>query len=614
MLTFVDDGAGPCPVCGRILGVEKTTIRNGATLEHGSVLIVETVRTCGDGCRQQDVRVRRRSPTLERCFPPRCVFGYDVMVHVGRQRFVHHRQRKEIRADLEARGIHLSTGEISTLSRRFLCYLEALHNAHIDELRAAMRADGGWPMHVDATCEAGRGTLLVVYAGWRGWALGAWKVPTERADVILPRLHQIVGRFGAPCAIMRDLGRAVTLACSSLVEELGLSIPILACHLHFLKDIGTDLLRRGHERLRELFRRFAVRKHLRTLARDLGRRLGTEIGTARDAVLDWQKNDEPGHRLPAGLAGLATVRAVTQWVLDFAADGTDAGFPFDLPHLDLYERCRKAARAADAFSRASIDDRVVRNAVLRLRRILTPVESEVPFRATAELLGTRRGIFTELRESLRLSPKPVGPRKAQRSLSPPTAESLADIQAALRRLEASLRERRPERGPAQDERQAIDIVLEHLERHGPTLFGHVIAVDTEAGPTTRVVDRTNNDLETFFKTLKHDGRRRTGKKHLAKDLEEAPASIALVQNLHDPEYVRIMAGSLDGLAGAFAALDAADRRQSIATASPSAELDVATASLPAPDRKLVRRPAMQRRLHAAASSRPPRPKASTVGG
>lgn len=42
----------------------------------------------------------------------------------------------------------------------------------------ALEKDGGWPLHIDATGEDGQGTLLCAYAGWRGWALGAWKIPT----------------------------------------------------------------------------------------------------------------------------------------------------------------------------------------------------------------------------------------------------------------------------------------------------------------------------------------------------------------------------------------------------------------------------------------------------
>jgi hypothetical protein len=96
----------------------------------------------------------------------------------------------------------------------------------------------GWPLNIDATGKDGRGTLLVAFTGWRKWALGSWKIPTECTEAILPRLHEVVGQFGAPCAVMRDLGRAVTPAVNHLLAELELDIPVLACHLHFLKDIG----------------------------------------------------------------------------------------------------------------------------------------------------------------------------------------------------------------------------------------------------------------------------------------------------------------------------------------------------------------------------------------
>jgi hypothetical protein len=58
---------------------------------------------------------------------------------------------------------------------------EALHESRAPQLRKALDDDGGWPLHVDATGEDGRGTLLVALAGWRRWVLGAWKIPPDRA-------------------------------------------------------------------------------------------------------------------------------------------------------------------------------------------------------------------------------------------------------------------------------------------------------------------------------------------------------------------------------------------------------------------------------------------------
>jgi len=219
MLVQADEPSGPCPRCGKPMRVRKTTVHGGATLAHGRFRVRETEHICEAGCTEPPIGagklrpiVRRQSSVAE-ILPPRATVGYDVMVFVGLQRFVHYRDRDAIRRDLTERyGITLSTGEVSTLARSFLIYLEALHEASAPQLRRALNADGGWPLHIDATGEDGRGTLFVAYAGWRGWALGAWKIPTERADAMLPRLRAVEALFGPPCAVMRDLGRAVTEA------------------------------------------------------------------------------------------------------------------------------------------------------------------------------------------------------------------------------------------------------------------------------------------------------------------------------------------------------------------------------------------------------------------
>ncbi|MEK7406398.1 MAG: hypothetical protein AAB225_14955, partial [Acidobacteriota bacterium] len=151
--------------------------------------------------------------------------------------------------------------------------------------------------------------------------------------VQMENAHSTRTHFAAkpPCAIMRDLGRAVTAAASDLVKTLGRSIPVLACHLHFLRDVGTDLLREAHDQLRSLFRRLDVRKDLRSLAREQGRRLGTALDEARDEFRIWQSESPADSRLPEGSAGMVAVRSLAQWALDYAADGNDQGFPFDLP-------------------------------------------------------------------------------------------------------------------------------------------------------------------------------------------------------------------------------------------------------------------------------------------
>ena len=593
--------------------VQKTTPRHGVTLEHGRFIARETTHICAASCKKDGVLITRRAQALATRLPPKGTVGYDVIVYVGLKRYVEHQQRDEIVALLAERGIVLSTGEISALCRRFLLYVEALHEARAPELRAALHADGGWPLHIDATGEDGRGTLLVALAGWRRWVLGAWKIPTERADAILPKLRDVVARFGAPCAIMRDLGRAVKEAGDNLVATLDRPVAVLACHLHFLRDIGGDLQRDAHDQLRALVRRFKIKVGLRAIARDLGRALGTDISQARQGLSDWQKRSDQKHVIEHGHAGIATVRALAQWVLDYHADGDDQGFPFDLPYLDLHNRCRTAARAVDAFLRQPPPDKRVCKALKRLRRVLQPVDSDVPFEKVASTLRARAALFTELRDALRLRPKPAGrnlPVSPVVLSAKQAAAELRDIEAAVTKLSTSLIQRRPERGPAGDQRQAIDIVLAHLERHGGGLFGHAIQI--RAGGDIRLVDRTNNVLEGFFDDMKRGERRRSGRKILAQDLEQLPAAAALAANFRLPDYVAIVCGSLDKLPQAFARLDEASRSHSCVVATAAAKIasatdcDVVSASLPSADRALIRTENMTRVICAAARSRAPR--------
>ncbi|MBI4869000.1 MAG: hypothetical protein HY816_18830 [Candidatus Wallbacteria bacterium] len=538
--------------------------------------------------------------------------GYDVMVRVGLARFVEYRQREEIRASLAAEGISLSTGTISELGRSFLTYLERLHLSRADRLRAALESDGGWPLHVDATGEQGRGTLLIALAGWRRWVLGAWKLPTERADAILPCLQSVAKSFGAPCAAVRDLGKAVIEALEQFVASLGLAIRIFSCHLHFLRDIGNDLLKESHDQLRELVRSLKIRTNLAALVRDLSRDLGSELSVAREQVRQWHKHLEQGHRLPEGPTGVACVRAWALWVLDYAADGHDDGFPFDRPYLDLYKRGGHMRRAIDAYLRQPPASRAASRALNRLGRILQPLRDDARFTRVAKTLSMRVVLFEKLREALRLRPKPSGRRSTTPTATPSIEQAtreLRDIRKAVLELRGWLKNNRPERGPAEPQRKAFDIILKHLDTHGRSLWGHVIHVSQPASGTTKVliVDRTNNVDEHWFHGQKHDERRRCGRKNLAQDFEQLPAQAAYARNLLIPDYVELVCGSLDRLPAAFAELDrhqldAAAERQppflGIVTAPVSA-------SLPKVDRKLVREPALEAKILAAARSRAP---------
>jgi len=103
------------------------------------------------------------------------------------------------------------------------------------------------------------------------------------------------------------------------------------------------------------------------------------------------------------------------------------------------------------------------------------------------------------------------------------------------------------------------------------------------------VARTNNGLESLFHTIKHEERRRSGRKILTQDFEILPPAAALATNLHHADYVSLVCGSLDRLPEALAALDAPHRSRSIAVGAKQSSTTVETASLSTIDKRFVRR-------------------------
>jgi hypothetical protein len=231
------------------------------------------------------------------------------------------------------------------------------------------------------------------------------------------------------------------------------------------------------------------------------------------------------------------------------------------------------------------------------------VDCEVPFRQITARLRRRAALFDELRGVLRLATRPQEHE---------TEHDLQRMQEKLAELVASLKKRRPERGPAQDIRQAIDIILKHIDSHGANLWGHAIRLPQSAGGGVRLIARTNFLAENFFGQLKHDERRRSGRKNLTQDLEHLPAEAALIYNLEHADYVALVCGSLDRLAEAFAHLDHDQREKhlrGLPAHDPQPDLGSAlqpeSASLSTADRRVIRTEEMDRRVAAAAKSGAP---------
>lgn len=550
-----------CCMCGSPMKVQKTIRRAIVTLQHGCFNTHERVLFCPAGCRYPNgTLVTRRAESMNDLVPIGANYGYDLEVFIGMERFIRHRQREEIRNTLESEyGISISNGEISEMAKRFLSHVEALHAGHVREIKSALLKDGGYPLHIDATTEDGKGTLLVVYAGWRGWVLGAWKIPSERADAIAPRITEICEKFGEPCAIVRDLGQTMASAVEEAADKMVCRPRVLACHFHFLRDIGKDLLSDDHDYLRKLIRSLYVRENIRVVVRELRKKVETDDISYLYKEFDTWIDIDKVPILPGGEFGISIVRALGQWILDYSHDGKHLGFPFDRPHLDFYQRCRTVNKSIKIFLGQMRFDRNVDRALERLAKAISPILDNITARKTIHELEARADLFDSFRAIFRLEgqiPDEVNPNyiSSVNKFEINMKKQVDDfIQQLKTRYDAS--------NTGEDEKLSIKIILDHLERHGKYLWGHLVKLSEKAGGGIRLVDRTNNVLENFFHKMKHHERRRSGRKILTQDFENIPPAATLVMNYTRPDYIQMTCGTLDNLPLCFSRIDKEQREK-----------------------------------------------------
>jgi hypothetical protein len=530
-IAFVAE-AERCPVCGGALRVYKSRSRQVITLAAGPFRAIETLKHCA----ADQTHPVMGSNALARLVSPRQRYGYDLIVQAGCARYLQNKQRREIQADLDRQwGIELSSGSLSYLCDRFLTRLEALHLVRVPQLRAAL--GGAYPLHIDATCEHGKGGLFVCMHGWRGWVLVAGRIPSEHEDHLRPLVEKTTRLFGDPIATVRDMGTGGAKAVAPLREK---GIPDLICHFHFLAAVGKKLFEQPYTLLRKLLKASKVRTDLRALLRDL--RAYSTTGPY------------------AGRFGKGVVRedlsALVLWVLE--GDGTkDLLYPFALVHLEFFQRCREALqRAQDWVQRPRTLPE--RRALDHLATLVRRFDKDNRFATAVTRLEEGWHAFCTLRDVLQLSNAELpraDVRAYQKELAPLEARRMHEIEGAVRDYRAQLAERIASPQSTGSLPTSPDAVIaKYLDRYAQRLFGHPIRCD-QHGRIVAIVERTNNVPEHFFGHEKQHLRRRLGRANLGRDLEDQPAQAALAANLRHPEYVRVLCGTLEQLPIAFAELD-----------------------------------------------------------
>ena len=354
---------------------------------------------------------------------------------------------------------------------------------------------------------------------------------------------------------MKDLSKQGQL----VVEEIrnmyhDAEIRVFACHYHFVKDIGSDILGDCHNRLKGC---------ISDTKATLGRYIRETRDKATDGVDGISETLESWLAAPDSLDipmdsnAIAIIRHLMQWVLDSGQDGDNNRFPFELPYLLFYDRVvRMAGITAKVLDSVKADPRSsIYSLLKRLNKTTTALMNNKTASDAAESLRSNNELVLRLRSSLQLEAK-IKIEAACQAVSE-RIDNIEKTKTTFENFIAELNEMRNSGMAGCDKGKAIDIILTHVGKYGDELWGHDIQVsDQDGNIVMRVADRTNNVCEQDFGKVKSGEHRASGRKNLGLNLIERPASASLVQNLGNEQYVKIVCdGSLNNLAGLFAQID-----------------------------------------------------------
>ena len=130
------------------------------------------------------------------------------------------------------RNIYISTSEIGVLAKKFVLYLSMLHQSLRSQLNGFLQFHGGYILHIDGTCDGGSPHLVSVLDGITEIVLDNIKLTSENTENLIPFLQHIHYCYGAPIAIVSDMGKGITGAVDAVFPD----VPAFICHFHFLKS------------------------------------------------------------------------------------------------------------------------------------------------------------------------------------------------------------------------------------------------------------------------------------------------------------------------------------------------------------------------------------------
>jgi hypothetical protein len=555
--------------CGFPLHVQKTRAgRKVATMDIGTFIAREVILKCRKcGCVYT-------SEELQGLVPAWCNFGYDVLVFIGRSFFIEHHDEKTIQLNLKKNNVVISPSEIRYLAKKFIVYQALTHRESSSKLKEMIQSRGGYILHVDSMCEGNSPHLMSGLDELSKIVMGNVKLPTEKADKIIPFFEKLKTTFGNPLAIVSDMSKAILNAAKQVFKN----IQNFICHYHFLRDIGKDLFGKENDTLRNRLKYHGIQGLLLSQAAhnkngvdkypELINNFVAAMEEATEQESTMKDNSVVGELAPVGMdkeatdniifnkrSAQAAAYTMIQWAVNGKKEGNGYGFPFDRPYLNFYQRLKSLYSISERLQKISLPDCMKsKHPFYKIYDVLENTLKDKKLLAAVALMQEKIPVFDRLRDAMRIAP-PTG--KAGLNDDGKDAD-IKTIEKGVEEFRQWLVNK-----DCFKENKSYQKMIEQIDKYWKQLFADPIIVNTSWGKITIQPQRTNNILERFFRSIRYGYRRKSGKNSLSKTLKAMLADTPLVKNLNNPEYLKIILNGKTTLEERFAEIDAKIVRQEL---------------------------------------------------
>lgn len=490
-----------CPECGRKL-LFCRRYRRTVKSSSGIFMAVSEKRRC-------PLHGIYGSGILESIVSSHCTYASDVMIESALQMFIKGRSSSEISQILDT-GI--SDRHVRRLGSIALDIFRKIHEENIPKLREHMKS---YILQIDGTTDSEYSMIVVVRDSVSGFVLHVKRCHSESQESIEDIMQSIREKFGMPSGITCDMRAGIISAAGNVFP----GIPIRICLMHFLRDLGKDLMENLHRDIGVMINRAGIKSPLKSILR--------EIPDYYQGTLD-----EIGHGFCSnpGRMEIMAIRKILEDLLSVNG-GSGYGFPFSMKNLNFFIACDDAMRKLSHILPRVKEDESMKYISAITGHLSMITGSQVIRETASRLRDINSLIFQSIRKAFMMPD--IGNLSIDSKYNPVRDDPLVRDQCSMvfGELEVYLN--------ANIEVhmfQAAKLAIDRYQKRESMLFAQ-----NAAG----TIPRTNNNMEIFFRKIRRNVRKRCGNIATGNVLAQSGEALALFQNMGSPEYREMVFGSSD---------------------------------------------------------------------